>query len=300
MKGICVTSTFMNRKVYIATESFIYSRFQRKLKVWKKKIKMKKVGMAKIDLGTLLGIFMLIGIIVSMATGNHFLTILLVPPLIALLILLVMCKLGLIPGILKKDQRYCIPAGRDTGELAKIFKRADSYVHAIGGELAHDIWSDKNVIDEIKKAVERGVKIKIACGPRFDVENFGLAKMANEGKISFFKLEDREKTHHFRINEKYDTLYHSGSDNRKDMVVWFNNVFSGKMFEERFNKTLEKAIKIDKGKFMDVFRADYPKIDETEELDKTDYLKIDEMGARHNISHKDDLAIKKLSKYLSG
>ena len=84
------------------------------------------------------------------------------------------------------------------------------------------------------------------------------------------------------------------------MVVWFNNVFSGKMFEERFNKTLEKAIKIDKGKFMDEFRADYPKIDETEELDKTDYLKIDEMGARHNISHKDDLAIKKLSKYLSG
>lgn len=300
MKGICVTSTFMNRKVYITTERFIHTIFQWKVKVWKKKIKMKKVGMAKIDLGILLGIFMLIGIIASMATGNLFLTILLVPPLIALLILLVMCKLGLIPGILKKDQRYCIPAGKDTAELAKIFKRADSYVHAIGGELAHDIWSDKNVIDEIKKAVERGVEIKIACGPRFDVENIGLAKMANEGKISFFKLEDREKNHHFRINEKYDTLYHSGSDNRKDMVVWFNNVFSGKIFEERFNKTLEKAIKIDKGKFMDVFRADYPKIDETEELDKTDYLKIDEMGARHNIIHKNDLAIKKLSKYLSG
>ena len=300
MKGIGVTSTFRGRKVYIVTEGFIYSLFQWEVKAWKKKIKMEKVGMAKIDLGTLLGIFMLIVIIASMATGNHFLAIMLAPPLIALLILLVMCKIGLIPGILKKDQRYCIPAGRDIDELAKIFKRADSYVHAIGGELAHDIWSDKKVIDEIKKAVERGVKIKIACGPRFDVENFGLAKMANEGKISFFKLEDREKTHHFRINEKYDTLYHSGRDNRKDMVVWFNNVFSGKMFEERFNKTLEKAIKIDKGKFMDVFRADYPKIDETEERDKTDYLKIDEMGARHNIIHQDDLSIKKLSKYLSG
>lgn len=300
MKGIGVTSTFRGRKVYIVTEGFIYSLFQWEVKAWKKKIKMEKVGMAKIDLGTLLGIFMLIVIIASMATGNHFLAIMLAPPLIALLILLVMCKIGLIPGILKKDQRYCIPAGRDIDELAKIFKRADSYVHAIGGELAHDIWSDKKVIDEIKKAVERGVKIKIACGPRFDVENLELAKMANEGKISFFKLEDREMTHHFRINEKYDTLYHSGSDNRKDMVVWFNNVFSGKMFEERFNKTLEKAIKIDNGKFMDEFRADYPKIDETEEPDKTDYLKIDEMGARHNIIHQDDLSIKKLSKYLSG
>lgn len=270
MKGIGVTSTFRGRKVYIVTEGFIYTLFQWEVKAWKKKIKMEKVGMAKIDLGTLLGIFMLIVIIASMATGNHFLAIMLAPPLIALLILLVMCKIGLIPGILKKNQRYCIPAGRDIDELAKIFKRADSYVHAIGGELAHDIWSDKKVIDEIKKAVERGVKIKIACGPRFDVENLELAKMANEGKISFFKLEDREKTHHFRINEKYDTLYHSGSDNRKDMVVWFNNVFSGKMFEERFNKTLKKAIKIDKGKFMDEFRADYPKIDETEEPDKTD------------------------------
>lgn len=300
MKSIGVTSTFRGRKVYIVTDGFIYTLFQWEVKAWKKKIKMEKVGMAKIDLGTLLVIFMLIVIIASMATGNHFLAIMLAPPLIALLILLVMCKIGLIPGILKKNQRYCIPAGRDIDELAKIFKRADSYVHAIGGELAHDIWSDKKVIDEIKKAVERGVKIKIACGPRFDVENLELAKMANEGKISFFKLEDREMTHHFRINEKYDTLYHSGSDNRKDMVVWFNNVFSGKMFEERFNKTLEKAIKIDNGKFMDEFRADYPKIDETEEPDKTDYLKIDEMGARHNIIHQDDLSIKKLSKYLSG
>ena len=149
MKGIGVTSTFRGRKVYIVTEGFIYAIFQWEVKAWKKKIKMEKVGMAKIDLGTLLGIFMLIVIIASMATGNHFLAIMLAPPLIALLILLVMCKIGLIPGILKKNQRYCIPAGRDIDELAKIFKRADSYVHAIGGELAHDIWSDKKVIDEI-------------------------------------------------------------------------------------------------------------------------------------------------------
>ena len=242
--------------------------------------------MAKVDIGGVVGIFMLIGVIASIATGNYFLTILLMPPIIALLILSVMYKIGLIPKPLKKGQRYCIPAGKDTDELAQIFKRANKYVCAIGGELAHDIWFDKKVVEEIKKAVERGVEIKIACGPRFDVENFEIAKMANEGKISFFKLKNREETHHFRINEKYDTLYHSGVDNRKDMVVWFNNDFSGKLFEERFNKTLEKAIKIDKGEFMSVFRADY--------------LKINEMGERHNITNKDDIAIKELSKYLSG
>ncbi len=51
---------------------------------------------------------------------------------------------------------------------------------------------------------------------------------------------------------------------------------------------------------MEVFRADYPKIDETEKKDKTDYLKIDETGGRHNIDNKDDIVIKKLSKYLCG
>ena len=45
----------------------------------------------------------------------------------------------------------------------------------------------------------------------------------------------------------------------------------------------KKAIKIDKGKFMSVL----------------DFLKIDEMGERHNIVNKDDIAIKKLSKYLN-
>ncbi len=94
-----------------------------------------------------------------------------------------------IPKPLKKGQRYCIPSGKDTDELAQIFKRANKYVHAIGGELAHDIWFDKKVVEEIKKAVERGVEIKIACGPRFDVANFEIAKMANEGKISFLSLK---------------------------------------------------------------------------------------------------------------
>ena len=165
----------------------------------------------------------------------------------------------------------------------------------------------KKVVEEINKAVERGVEIKIGCGPRFDVENFEIAKMANEGKISLFKLKNRETTHHFRINDKYDTLYHSGKDNRKDMIVWFNNDFSGKIFVERFNKTLENAIKIDKGEFMNVFRVDYPKIDkgesmnvfqvdyskidEMEKIDKTDYLKIDETGERHNVVNRGDIAI---------
>lgn len=244
--------------------------------------------MEKVDIGIgdVVGIFMLIGVIASIATGKYFLTILLIPPIVALLILFVMYKIGLIPKPLKRGQRYCIPAGKDTNELAQIFKRARKYVYAIGGELAHDIWFDKKVVEEIKKAVERGVEIKIACGPRFDVENFEIAKMANEGKISFFRLKNREETHHFRINEKCDTLYHSGIDNRKDMVVWFNNDFSGKLFEERFNKTLEKAIKIDKGNFMSVFRACF--------------LKIDEMGKRQDIVNKDDIAIKKLSNYLGG
>ena len=233
--------------------------------------------MRKIDIESMGVIVILMGVIASIATGRYTLTIVLIPPLIALLILLLMYKLGVIPKILKKGQRYCISAGKDTDELAEIFKRADKYVYAVGGELAHDIWSDKKVVDEIEKAVERGVEIKIACGPRFDVETLEIAKLANEGKISFFKLRDREKTHHFRINDKNDTLYHSGADNRKDMIVWFNNNFSGELFVERFNTTLEKANKIGKGKFMDVFRADYPKIDETEK-NKTDYLKIDETG----------------------
>jgi hypothetical protein len=211
-----------------------------------------KEGMQKIDIARVVSIFMLIGVIASLATGNYFLTIILAPPLIALLIFLVMCEIGLIPGIQKKNRRYCIPAGMDIDEFAKIFKRADKYVHVIGGELVHDIWSNKKIIEEIKKAVEREVEIKIACGPRFAVENLEFAKMANEGKISFFKLEDREKTHHFGINEKYDTIYHSGADNRKDMVVWFDNVFCGKLFEEQFNKILEKAIKIDKEDFTSI------------------------------------------------
>ena len=256
--------------------------------------------MTKVDVESMAVIVILMGVIASMATGRYTLAILLIPPLIALLILLLMCKIGLIPKILKKGQRYCIPAGKDTDELAEIFKRADKYVDAVGGELAHDIWSDKKVVDEIGKAVERGVEIRIACGPQFDVENFEIAKMANEGKISLFKLKNREKTHHFRINDKYDTLYHSGADNRKDMIVWFNNNFSGKLFVERFNKTLEKANKIDKGKFMEVFRTEYPKIDETEKKDKTDYLKIDETGKRYNIDNKDDISIKNLTKYLFG
>lgn len=241
--------------------------------------------MTKVGIGSVVGIFMLIGVIASIVTSNYFLIVLLMPPLIAFLVLSVMYKIGLIPKPLKKGQRYCIPSGKDTAELAQIFKRANKYVYAIGGELAHDIWFDKKVVEEIKKAVERGVEIKIACGPRFDVDNFEIAKMANEGKISFFKLKSREGIHHYRINEKYDTLYHSGIDNRKDMVVWFNNDFSGKLFEERFNKTLEEAIKIDKGNFMTLFRAAF--------------LKIDEMGKRSDIVNEDDISIKRLSKYLN-
>ncbi len=70
------------------------------------------------------------------------------------------------------------------------------------------------------------------------------------------------------------------------MVVWFNNDFSGKLFEERFKKTVEEAIKIDKGKFMSLFRMAF--------------LKIDELGKRHDIVNEDDIAIKKLNKYLNG
>ncbi|MGB7533399.1 MAG: hypothetical protein WA977_10575 [Halobacteriota archaeon] len=228
-------------------------------------------------------IFALIAIIASAFIGAsiYVLAFLLMPPLIALLILSVAYKIGLIP---KKGLRYCISAGEDVDELTQIFKRADKYVYAIGGELAHDIWSSKKVIEEIKKAQERGVEIKIICGPRFDIENFEIAKMANEEKISLFMLKNRETTHHFRINDKYDTLYHSGIDNRREMVVWFNNIFSGKLFVEMFNKKLEKATKIDKGKLISTFG--------------TYYMKIDEMGNRYNTVNEDE--IKKLSEYICG
>jgi hypothetical protein len=187
-----------------------------------------------------------------------------IPPLIAFLAIKIFQRASLFPVFPRKDEYHTIlPGWTDTKELSHIFNNSKNFVYAIGGEMDHHVWLEQIVVDAVNNAISRNVNIRMACGPHFDIENVHIAKLANEGKITLYRFNEREEEYHFRINDRLDVLFHLGSDHNKNIFIWYNNLFSGKSYLDYFHEKTTNAQRIEKGMFCHEFHKNFIIIDKT-------------------------------------
>jgi hypothetical protein len=207
-------------------------------------------------------LLVIVSVIIVFLLGNP-VSVFLLPLDCALVLLVVSQRIGLIPSIPSNKEFRNLPPGYDIKELTQVIKNSEKFVNILSGELDHHIWDDKTILQEIYNALDHGVEFTFVCGPNFDIQDVELAKLIDSGKITLYKLDTKEMEHHFRINDKHDTLYHCGEDHDKDIFVYYNNKNTGDEYVKYFyTKIRHGAKKVGPGEFYTMFQENLQNIDD--------------------------------------
>jgi len=68
-------------------------------------------------------------------------------------------------------------------------------IRIVAGEFGHKIFGDTNVIDAMKRALDRNVSIELISGPEIDKESKDLKKLINDKRITRYALPFRPDSH---------------------------------------------------------------------------------------------------------
>ena len=81
------------------------------------------------------------------------------------------------------------------GLFTRMFDEARKNIRLSEGEFSHHVFEEYGVIDALKRAVERGVKIELIGHQDPDPESKKLWQLVEEGKIDYYQTSVPEATH---------------------------------------------------------------------------------------------------------
>lgn len=157
----------------------------------------------------------------------------------------------------------------------ELCREAGEAVYVLSGETAHVFWDNDQVIAIIDEAIARGIKFYICAGPWFDVKSKRLARFINEGKIFYYKLNQRNDEIHYWANDKCHIACHDPREHNKEHTITGSRFINWK-YIKRFLRFSQGLTPITKGKFPEAFWISDPnkreKFDSDYQFTNKDYV----------------------------
>jgi hypothetical protein len=125
----------------------------------------------------------------------------------------ILLLLLLIPvGYNQKVRKMTIQVGENVENIAERINSAIKEIKIVSGEAHNKVYDNSIILEAIRRAIDRGVKIMMICGPDIVVDGDAdsnptkikpLIKIAIENKNNFeFYLSDRRQNEHFMLIDK--------------------------------------------------------------------------------------------------
>jgi len=115
-------------------------------------------------------------------------------------------------GYNQKVRKMIIHVGENVGNIAERINSATKEIKIVSGEAHNKVYDNPIILEAIRKAIDRGVKIMMICGPNIVVDGDmdsnpkkikPLIEIAIEKKDNFeFYLSDRRQREHFMLIDK--------------------------------------------------------------------------------------------------
>lgn len=153
------------------------------------------------------------------------------------------------------------------GYFRELCYKAQKNIYVVSGETAHVFWENDIVIQALKDALARGVRVQICAGPWFDVRSKRLAQLINNGLVTYYKLPQRNNEIHFWANDQDYVAFHDPIERNMEHTITSSRFFT-KMYINKFYDLTRGLTPISEGKFHESFYIRDP--DLRKEL-RTDY-----------------------------
>lgn len=155
-------------------------------------------------------------------------------------------KRGLVEKILNV---YPNAHGADAIVLSKeLFNQAKHSIKIVAGELDAQFYEHPEIIKELEKAIERGVKVEVITGPSLDLKTVQIPKWAEQGKLHLYKLRERPELHFIVVDGEHARLeeFHTTKQRERRAYTLKKTFFLARKLEMEFTKLKAKFESQDK------------------------------------------------------
>jgi len=139
----------------------------------------------------------------------------------------------------------------------EICSQARQNLYVVSGETAAVLWEKDEVIKSLEKAIKRGVVVNFCAGPWMDVKSRSLARLINKGKISYYRLHQRNNEVHYWVNDKYHVAYHDPHEDNMEYTITGSRFITQK-YIKKFNDLTRGLQHIIEGQFKQAFFIEDP------------------------------------------
>jgi hypothetical protein len=122
----------------------------------------------------------------------------------------------------------------------------------MSGETAAIFWENDEVIKSLEEAIARRVVVRFCAGPWMDVCSRSIARLINKGKISYYRLHQRNNEVHYWVNDRYHLAYHDPNEDNTEYTITGSRFITEK-YINKFNDMTRSLHPILEGQFKQAF-----------------------------------------------
>jgi len=137
--------------------------------------------------------------------------------------------------------------------VVDVINHARDEIKIISGELCHTTWTRPEILEALKAAIGREVKVNILAGPWVDIGSRKILRLiTSERLISFFRRRSGD-INHYVANDLGEFIHYQ--EYYPDSLCWSGPQDLGSEYLQKHGEEMKKLYPLENANFWDNFRT---------------------------------------------